>query len=65
MFISPQGEGCHCRIPVNEVWRSIPERQLIRSRGSDVSDVDATPQEFVPGWLKRLEKVFEGTLGGR
>lgn len=55
-FISPQGEGCHCRIPVSEVWRSIPEGRLTRSCGSDVSDGDATPPEFVPGRLQRLRR---------
>lgn len=42
MFIPPWGEGCHCWIPVNEVWRPIPVSRVIHRYRSDVSNVDVT-----------------------
>lgn len=48
MFIPPWGEGCHCWIPVNEVWRPIPVSQIIHSCRSDASNVDVTPPQL--GW---------------
>lgn len=42
MFIPPWGEGCHCWIPVHEVWRPIPVSQIIHSYRSDVSYVEVT-----------------------
>lgn len=42
MFIPPWGEGCHCWIPVNEVWRPIPVSRIIQRYRSDVSNVDLT-----------------------